>query len=90
MLYSHVVVQRLRHCEICFLVELQPLSCKCGLEHVAFHSIILFENSAIPWLFVCLAYVNVDKVMRNYVCSGKQNFHVRVLVETVACHCYCM
>ena len=30
--------------------------------------------------------VNVDKVMRNYVCSGKRNFHVCVLVKTVACH----
>ena len=34
-----------------------------------------------------LAYVNnVDKVMRNYVCSRKQNFHVRVSVDTVAYH----
>ena len=72
---------RLRHCEICFFVELQPLSCKCGLEHVAFHSIILFENSAILWLFARLAYVNVDKAVRNYVCSGKRNSHMRVLFE---------
>ena len=56
-------------------------------KDVAFHSIILFENSAIPWLVACLAYVNnVDKVMRNYVCSRKRNFHMRVSVDTVACH----
>ena len=67
--------------EICLFVELKPLSCKCGLEHVAFHSIILFENSAILWLFARLAYVNVDKAVRNYVCSEKRNSHVHVLVE---------
>ena len=77
---------RLRHCEICFFVELPPFSCKCCLEHVAFHLIILFENLAIPWLFGCLAYVNVDKVTRNHVYSGKWNFHVLVLVNTMACH----
>ena len=61
--------------------------CKGGLGHVAFHSIILFENSAIPWLVAHLTYVNnVDKVMRNYVFSRKRNFHVRVSVDTVACH----
>ena len=50
-------------------------------------SIILFQNSAIPWLVARLAYVNnVVEVMRNYVCSRKQNFHVRVSVDTVACH----
>ena len=52
-----------------------------------FHSIILFENSAIPWLFAHLAYVNnVDKVMRNYVCSRKRNFHLCVSVDTMVCH----
>ena len=56
-------------------------------KDVAFHSIILFENSVIPWLVARLAYVNnVDKVMRNYVCSRKRNFHMRVSVDTVACH----
>ena len=56
-------------------------------KDVAFHSIILFENSAIPWLVACLAYVNnVDEVMRNYVCSRKRNFHMHVSVDTVACH----
>ena len=56
-------------------------------KDVAFHSIILFENSAIPWLVARLAYVNnVDKVMRNYVCSRKRNFHARVSVDTMACH----
>ena len=61
--------------------ELQLLSRKGGLGHVAFHSIILFENLAIPWLVACLAYVNnVDKVMRNYVCSRKRNFQVHVSV----------
>ena len=56
-------------------------------KDVAFHSIILFENSAIPWLVARLAYVNnVDKVMRNYVCSRKRNFHICVSVDTVACH----
>ena len=29
---------------------------------------------------------NVVKVMRNYVCSRKRNFHVRISVDTVACH----
>ena len=53
---------------------------------VAFHSIISFENLAIPWLFARLPCVNVDKVMRNYVCSGKRNFHVLVLADTVACN----
>ena len=63
---------------------------KGGLGHVAFHSIILFENSAIPWLVACLAYVNnVDKVMRNYVCSRKRNFHLCVLVDGLS-RCYCM
>ena len=33
-----------------------------------------------------LAYVNVNKVTRNYVCSGKQNFYVHLLVDTVDCH----
>ena len=56
-------------------------------KDVAFHSIILFENSAILWLVARLAYVNnVDKVMKNYVCSRKRNFHVRVSVDTLACH----
>ena len=65
---------------------LQLLSCKGGLGHVAFHSII-FENLAIPWLVARLAYVNnVDKVMRNYVCSRKRMFHMRVSVDTAACH----
>ena len=74
-------------CSICLFVKLQLLSCKGSLGHVAFHSIILFENSAIPWLVARLAYVNnVDKVMRNYVCSRKRNFHVRVSVDTMACH----
>ena len=41
--------------KIAFLVKLQPLSSKCSLEHVAFHLISLFENSAIPWLFASLA-----------------------------------
>ena len=72
-------------------VKLQLLSCvlswKGGLGHVAFQSIILFRNSAIPWLVARLAYVNnVVKVMRNYICSRKRNFHVRVSVDTVACH----
>ena len=67
-------------------VKLQLLLRKGGLGHVAFYLIILFENSAIPWLVAPLAYVNnVDKVMRNYICSRKQNFHVRVSVDTVAC-----
>ena len=48
-----------------------------------FHSIILFENSAIQWFVVRLAY---DQVMKNYVCSRKRNFHIRVSVDTVACH----
>ena len=62
-------------------------STKDGLGDVAFYSIILFENSAIPWLVARLAYVNnVDKVMRNYLCSRKRNFHVHVSVDTVACH----
>ena len=68
---------------MCLFVKLQLLSCKGGLGHVAFHSIILFENSAIQWFVVRLAY---DQVMRNYVCSRKRNFHVRVSVDTVACH----
>ena len=68
-------------------VKLQLLTCKGGLGHVAFHSIILFENLAIPWLVARLAYVNnVDNVMRNNVCSRKWNFHVRISVNTVACH----
>ena len=71
---------------MCLFVKLQPFLCKCGLGHVTFHSIILFKNSAIPWFFVRFAYVSVDKVMRNYVCYGKQNFHMRMLVDTVACH----
>ena len=62
---------------ICLFVKLQPLSCKCSLDHVAFHLMILFENSAIPWFVVCLADVNVDKVKKNYVCSRKRNFHMR-------------
>ena len=62
-------------------------STKDGLGDVAFYSIILFENSAIPWLVALLAYVNnVDKVMRNYVRSRERNFHVRILVDTLACH----
>ena len=68
-------------------VKLQLLTCKGGLGHVAFHSIILFENLAIRWLVAWLAYVNnVDNVMRNNVCSRKWNFHVRISVNTVACH----
>ena len=74
-------------CYICLFVKHQLLSRKGSLGHVAFHSIILFENSAIPWLVARLAYVNnVDKVTRNCVCSRKQNFHVRVSVNTVVCH----
>ena len=62
-------------------------STKGGLGDVAFYSIILFENSAIPWLVALLAYVNnVDKVMRNYIRSRERNFHVRILVDTLACH----
>ena len=62
-------------------------STKGGLGDVAFYSIISFENSAIPWLVALLAYVNnVDKVMRNYVRSRERNFHVRILVDTLACH----
>ena len=76
---------------MCLFVKLQLLSCvlswKGGLRHVAFHWIILFENSEILWLVVHLACVNnVDEVMRNCICSRKQNFHVRVSVDTVACH----
>ena len=72
---------------ICLFVKLQLLTCKGGLGHVAFHSIILFENLAIPWLVARLAYVNnVDNVMRNYVYSRKWNFHVYISVNTVACH----
>ena len=72
----------------CLFVKLQLPSCKGGLGHVAFHQIILFENSVIPWLVTHLAYVNnVDKVMRNYVCSRKRNFNVPwISVNTVACH----
>ena len=59
---------------------------KGGLGHVAFHSIILFENSAIPWLVARLAYVNnVDKVMRNYICARKWNFHMHISFDTEAC-----
>ena len=50
----------------------------------AFHSIIFFETLAIPWLFARLACVNVDEVMRNYICSGKRNFHVLVLADTIS------
>ena len=67
------------------LVKLQPLSCKCSLKHLAFHLLSSFENSAIPWLVTHLAYVNVDKVTRNYMCFRKQNFH-GILVDSVACH----
>ena len=74
-------------CSICLFVKLQLLTYKGSLGHVAFHSIILFENLSIPWLVARLAYVNnVDKVMRHYVCSRKWNFHVHVSVDTVACH----
>ena len=73
--------------QFALFVKLQLLTCKGSLGHVAFHSIILFENLAIPWLVARLAYVNnVDNVMRNYVCSRKWNFHVRISVNTVACH----
>ena len=62
-------------------------STKGSLGDVAFHSTILFENSVIPWLVARLAYVNnVDKVMRNYIRSRKRNFHMRISVDTVACH----
>ena len=71
----------------CLFVKLQLPLCKGGLGHVSFHSIILFENSATPWLVARLAYINnVDKVMRNYICCRKRNFNVRVSGDTIACH----
>ena len=38
-----------------------------GITHSAFHSLSSCENSAILWLATHLAYVNVDKVTRNYI-----------------------
>ena len=80
------ILMKIKTFELLNLLVCQT-STKGGLGDVAFHLIILFENSAIPWLVARLAYVNnVDKVMRNYVRSRKQNFHVGISVDTMTCH----
>ena len=71
------------------LVKLQPLSCKCSFL-LGFHSLSSFENSANVWLVAHLAHVNVDKVTRNYVCFGNQNFHVRFSRFRGLSRCYRM
>ena len=52
------------------------------IGHVAFDSIILFENSAMPWLVTLLLYVSMqiytkshNNFMENFFCNKKQLFH---------------
>ena len=61
-------------------------SCKCILEHSAFHSLSSFKNSAILWHVTHLAYVKMLIKSRETMFVLKSEIFMCALVNYAACH----
>ena len=61
-------------------------SCKCVLEHSAFHSLSSFKNSAILWHVTHLAYVKMLIKSRETMFVLKSEIFMCALVNYAACH----
>ena len=61
-------------------------SCKCVLEHSAFHLLSSLKNSAILWHITHLAYVKMLIKSRETMCVLKSEIFMCALVNYAACH----